>query len=66
MTGSKTSRKTTKKTTSKRKSSPKQEKAKTKFKKMIALAKKIRKAEPSKKWTSCIKEAAAKMKSTKK
>ncbi len=42
--------------------SSKQKNAQSKFKKMIALAKKIRKEDKSCKWQDCIKRAAEKMK----
>jgi soluble cytochrome b562 len=38
--------------------SAKQKTAQAKFKKMIARAKTIKKQNPGKKWTSCIKQAA--------
>ena len=69
--GSKTSKKkiSSKKANSAAKSakgkSAKQKKAQLKFKKMIAGAKAIKKADPSKKWQTCIKESATKMKSPK-
>lgn len=55
MPGSKTSKKTTT-----RKTSAKQTAARTKFKKMIIEAKKIKKENPTMKWTECIKSAAKK------
>ena len=42
--------------------SKKQKKAQSNFKKMIALAKKIRKKDPSCKWQMCIKKASEEMK----
>lgn len=52
--------KTSKKTSTKKGISKKQAAARKKFKEMIVRAKKIKKENPSMKWTSCIKEASKK------
>jgi hypothetical protein len=44
----------------KKKATKKQLSARTKFKAMIAKAKKIYKDNPNKKWTSCVREASKK------
>ena len=46
--------------TSKKRGTSKQAKVRAKFKRMIAEAKRIKKANPSKAWQTCIKEAAKK------